>query len=428
MKLSLDINTDYEVTTLSDLPKLKIVMESLNMKINKSEIARQMDVDRRTVDKYLNGFKPSVNRKKQSKIDPYYDLIKELLSEKCEQKFFYKRVLWQYLKDNHGLNCAYSTFRTYIRKHDSFNNYFKKGRQKSTPVGTTRFETKPGYQAQFDWKEDIRFKTKDHQEVSLNIGVLLLSYSRFKIMQVTMSKSLDVLLNLMVQAFESVDGVPKELVTDNMKTVMNQPRTENFSGQINTKFKQFADDFNFKVKPCIAGRPRTKGKVESIMKILDEIHAYQGQLYLHEIPQFIADLNDRLNYSVHNGTGKIPVIEVKKEKSFLQPLPNVHVRNSYKVEHKYLKVNRSNMITYRSNQYSVPAEYYGKTVEVQVYDQRLFVYYNTKLIVEHPITHRKLNYQQQHYLETLAVSYGDHDDINQLALDNLKTIGDMYDD
>ncbi|MEB6331385.1 IS21 family transposase, partial [Mammaliicoccus sciuri] len=72
---------------------------------------------------------------------------------------------------------------------------------------------------------------------------------------------------------------------------------------------QFADDFGFKVRPCVAGRPRTKGKVESIMKILDEIHAYQGELYLNEIPSFISNLNDRLNYSVHVGTGKIPIIE-----------------------------------------------------------------------------------------------------------------------
>ncbi|CAC9112224.1 transposase for IS232 (Insertion sequence IS1181) [Staphylococcus aureus] len=39
MKLSLDINTDFEVTTLTDLPKLKIVMESLNMRINKTKSA-----------------------------------------------------------------------------------------------------------------------------------------------------------------------------------------------------------------------------------------------------------------------------------------------------------------------------------------------------------------------------------------------------
>ncbi len=260
------------------------------------------------------------------------------------------------------------------------------------------------------------------------MGVLLLSYSRFKIMQVTMSKSSEVLHNLLVNAFETIEGVPKELITDNMKTVMTQPRTEYSSGQINRRFKQFADDFGFKVRPCVAGRPRTKGKVESIMKILDEIHAYQGELYLNEIPSFISNLNDRLNYSVHVGTGKIPIIELEKEKSPLQTLPHVHVRNSYKVKHKYLKVNRSNMITYQTNQYSVPAKYCGKTVEVQIYDQILHVYYNTKLIVEHPITRRKLNYEKQHYLETLAISCGNHDDINQIALDNLKTIGELYDE
>ncbi|GAB5782266.1 hypothetical protein JMUB7510_26080 [Staphylococcus aureus] len=51
MKLSLDINMDFEVITLTDLPKLKIVKQNLNMKINKSEIARHMGDDRRTVDK-----------------------------------------------------------------------------------------------------------------------------------------------------------------------------------------------------------------------------------------------------------------------------------------------------------------------------------------------------------------------------------------
>lgn len=56
MKLSSDINTDFEVTTLSYLQKLIIVMMNLNMKISKSEIARHMGVDRRAVDKYSNVF------------------------------------------------------------------------------------------------------------------------------------------------------------------------------------------------------------------------------------------------------------------------------------------------------------------------------------------------------------------------------------
>ncbi|CDR29235.1 transposase [Staphylococcus schweitzeri] len=77
-----------------------------------------------------------------------------------------------------------------------------------SPKGTTRFETIAGHQVQFDWKEGINFKTKDNQMISLNIGVLLLSYSHFIIMQVTMNKSSDVLFNLLTQAFELMGGVP----------------------------------------------------------------------------------------------------------------------------------------------------------------------------------------------------------------------------
>ena len=51
-------------------------MESLGMKINKSQLARDLNVDRRTIDKYLNGLIPKKTRKRGSKIDKYYDVIK----------------------------------------------------------------------------------------------------------------------------------------------------------------------------------------------------------------------------------------------------------------------------------------------------------------------------------------------------------------
>ncbi|MDN3451851.1 IS21 family transposase, partial [Planococcus sp. APC 3906] len=56
MYIQLAIETEFEVKKLSDLPKFKTLMENLKMKINKSELARKLDVDRRTIDKYLNGF------------------------------------------------------------------------------------------------------------------------------------------------------------------------------------------------------------------------------------------------------------------------------------------------------------------------------------------------------------------------------------
>src|SRR5690606_7267683 len=129
------------------------------------------------------------------------------------------------------------------------------------------------------------------------------------------------LLSFLTESFEALGGVPEEIVTDNMKTVMDQARTEYSSGKENAKFAQFAKDFGFKVKPCIAGRPRTKGKVEATMKLLDEIHAYQGKLSLEELHQFVQDLCHRINHEIHQCTGKIPVFEFKKERNHLLQLP-----------------------------------------------------------------------------------------------------------
>src|SRR5690606_27355748 len=144
-------------------------------------------------------------------------------------------------------------------------------------------------------------------------------------------------------------------------------------------------DFGFKVRPCIAGRPRTKGKVEAQMKILDEIHAYQGKLSLVELQAYIQKLCDRVNQSFHQGTGKVPALALEKEKNSLHPLPAERVRSAYRIHRKLVKVSASSVISCQSRQYAVPSGYQGKTVGIQVYDNHLYAYYNTIPLVGHPI-------------------------------------------
>ncbi|MFB3195660.1 IS21 family transposase [Staphylococcus pseudintermedius] len=380
------IDTEIKITSLSDLPKLKEMMESAKMKINKSKLARDLGEDRRTIDKYLKGFTPSSSRKRTSKVDKYYNVIQLLLSEESPQTFYYKRVLWQYLKDNHGLECSQSLFRSYISKHKAFNDYFKTGAKIKTLKSVARYETAPGTQAEVDWKENIKFSLKDGNVIEVHIAMLILSYSRFRIFNISTTKSQEILKSFLTQSFEMIGGVPKEILTDNMKAVMDQPRTRFSKGQINRRFEQFAHDMGTKIRPCIAGRPMTKGKVEASMKLLDEIHAYQGKFNLSELHAYISKLNQRVNYQLHQGTGKIPIIELEKEKSHLLPLPTEKVRDSYKIIGQYVKVNASNMITFQGNQYSVPSEYARKRVQLQVFNHELHVYYNMKLIACHSIS------------------------------------------
>lgn len=426
MHMQININTDIEINNLLDLPKFKMLMESLKMKINKSKLARDMGVDRRTIDKYLKGIEPKGNRNRISKIDDYYEIITLLLSEESKQIFYYKRVLWQYLKDNHGLIISQSNFRKYISNKPEFQSYFDSGKRKSSNSEVIRFETPPAEQAQLDWKENIRYITKDGEILYVNVCVLLLSNSRFRTFNLSISKSQSILLSFIMESFEAFGGVPKTILTDNMKTIMDEPRTEYQKGKVNERFYQFAKDMGFEVRPCIAGRPRTKAKVEAPMKLIDEIHAYQGKFDYEELHQFVQKLCDRINNSYHQGTGKIPILALKKERNLLSPLPHERIRDFYKIDQILVKVNKSNMITFKSNQYSVQPGYIGKTLGLQVYDNHIFIYYNTELLVQHPISHLKINYKPEHYVETLARGLPSSTNIEELARKNLEAINEVY--
>lgn len=84
------------------------------------------------------------------------------------------------------------------------------------------------------------------------------------------------------------------------------------------------------------------------------------------------------------------------------------------------------MISYKSNQYSVPPGYQGRKVGLQVYDDQLWIYYNMELIAQHKISEAKLNYQEAHYREIITKALPEYPDINDLAKRNLTAIGEMY--
>ena len=208
-----------------------------------------------------------------------------------------------------------------MKTYPEFDSYFRKSRPSNNDKVTIRYETPMGKQAQLDWKESIPFILSSGETIDVNIFVLLLSCSRFRVYRVSLTKTQDILFAFLDDAFETFGGVPDEIVTDNMKTVMDEARTDYFKGKINNRFQQFADDYGFKVQPCIAGHPKTKAKVEAPMKILDEIRAYNGKLNYRELVELVTRINNRVNAQVCQGTGRILVMIVVKlqvQQKFLQ--------------------------------------------------------------------------------------------------------------
>ena len=396
------IITDIRIESVNDLYKLKPFLEDGTLKINKSQIARELEVDRRTVDKYINGYTKPETRNCDDCITPFYDTIAELLSDKNQQVFYYRKVLWQYLVDNHGFTGVYCNFCHYLRKYPEFDSYFRKSRPSNTNKVTIRYETPMGKQAQLDWKESIPFILSSGETIDVNIFVLLLSYSRFRVYRVSLSKNQEILFSFLDDAFET--------------------------GKVNNKFQQFADDYGFKVQPCIARHPHTKAKVEAPMKILDEIRAYNGKLNYMKLVELVTRINNRVNAQVNQGTGRIPLMYYNKEKAFLNSLPADNIRKPYQITTNTVKVNHSSMFNYKGCQYSVPPEYIDKIVSLQVYDGYIHVYCNTEFITIHQLSSKKLNYISEHYAAIARKSHIFRDEhIMDRAKENLEIIGKVYD-
>ena len=96
MLININTPVSLSIEDLTDLPKLKAFMEHNNIKLNKSELARQLGINRRTVDKYLDGYEKPAHRNKPSKIDIYHDEIQSLLNSST-QVFHFRSVLYRYM-------------------------------------------------------------------------------------------------------------------------------------------------------------------------------------------------------------------------------------------------------------------------------------------------------------------------------------------
>ena len=77
---------------------------------------------------------------------------------------------------------------------------------------------------------------------------------------------------------------------------------------------------------------------------------------------------------------------------------------------------------YKGSKYSVPQKYINKTLKVKEIDNKLYVYDNTKLVVIHDISDKKINYLEEHYKEGLSssIKYKSDEEIDKLVKENLE--------
>jgi len=85
---------------------------------------------------------------------------------------------------------------------------------------TVRFETLPGHQAQVDWSGGLGTLEVDGVKKRVWCFSMILGYSRYQCIEFSLSQNLVAFLGCHARAFEYFQGVPAEVLYDNLKTAV----------------------------------------------------------------------------------------------------------------------------------------------------------------------------------------------------------------
>lgn len=395
---------------MANLKGAKTCLETLDLKPNYSALGRLYGIDRRTAKKRYNGIKPKEKRVKTSKLDSYVDIIKDKINiPGSNMKAVYKFITMNIDSSIGG----YSNFRKYINKNKDII------RIKNTEAHVL-FETDYGEQLQFDWKGPITIHLKDSTEISFYIFSTTLSASRFHTFIYSNFMTRESVQKCLIETFQIIGGVPKECLTDNMSSIVNYSQYD-----FVPEFKAFSKDMGFIPKHCKVGHAYTKGKDESCNRFVNWILPYDYELNNeNDLIEVIKKLNKEINQEINQTTNMPPVSLFQTEKEYLQPLPNQIIIDNYLDTLIPVKVQNTMLIYYKGGRYSVPKKYINQTVKVKEVDNKLFIYYNKELISMHNISNKKINYNENDYIEGLSstIYHKSKDEIEVFAKHNLELL------
>ncbi|MBL8311208.1 MAG: IS21 family transposase [Burkholderiales bacterium] len=202
-------------------------------------------------------------------------------------------------------------------------------RPAARPDPVVRFETAAGEQMQMDW---IEFRKSGHRAGMLAAFVATLGYSRASYVEFVTDMKLETLLACHRRAFEAFGGVTREIVYDNMKTVIvKRDAYGKAMHQYQAGFADFARHYGFMPRLCRPYRAKTKGKVERMNGYLR--HSFWVPLEAScKQRGIVADvgvanievrrwLREVANARRHATTGEVPAERLERERAQLQALP-----------------------------------------------------------------------------------------------------------
>lgn len=403
------------------------VMGELNVyrgsgaKPNFSEIARRHGMDRHTVAKYWREGESAADGR--SARGSAFDQLEEEIRAKAQLPGMTKMAVYAFLREGRGEGLpGYGAFTAWCRARDV--PFGGAGGREPHP----RFETPPGRQLQFDWKEGMRLVDSEGEVFEFSVFTATLGYSRKHRFIPVRSRTLDDLLSCLLATFTRLGGVPEECITDNMSCLVT------VSGRRRTRQERawrFAREAGFELRLCAPRSPQTKGKDESANRFLNRLLAYGGEFTgWGGLAEAVARVEAQANSEPNRTTGLPPDALFMREKESLRPIGNLRLLESMVGDVSVQTVPPTMLVRAAGREWSVPRRCIGRRVSVIAMPGGQVV---VRMAGEEVAAHdaasgpsRPINYDPDHYGQALEGKRGLADaDIAEAARANLALLDSL---
>jgi len=359
---------------------------------SKRQIARKLEIDFRTVNKYLSmspeEFHNGVLKKeRRQNLSLYEGVVTDWLKRHPDMT---SAQVHDWLKEHYQITTAERTVRQFVARTRKKHSIPK---DKGTARQYMAVEDPPmGKQMQVDIGETWVIDASKRSRTKLWFVATVLSHSRYKYgiwhaRHLTAAR----LVQSLQSCFEHMGGMPEELVFDQDRLLSVD---ENYGDIIYTKeFEQFRHASGFKVYLCRGSDPESKGRTESVVKYFKGNFAKNRQIM--DIDAWNSDFEDWLyrtgNKKKHGTTNKVPEEVFKQERLFLKPVPSTN--KCYGETIITRTVHKDNTIFYEGNRYTLPIGTYSPnlTVSLEIKGDKLIISdpFGDYVIAEHTLSKEK---------------------------------------
>ena len=334
-------------------------------------IAEELHVSRNTVKKYLEMDEEEIavfqeKKRRAKRLDVHRAFIVHLL--KSYPRLSAVKILRKLEKAHGDLSVSSRTARRYIAMLKD--EVTVKQRRYYEPV----LEMEPGVQCQVDGGE-LRGVSVGGVETTVHFVVFVLSYSR--LMYVGLSPEpvdTERLIGMHDAAFRAFGGRPEECVYDQTKLVVIAEAFRELD--LNQRFHQYATGAGFRIRVCEGYDPESKGKVEAGVKYVKQNGLY-GETFEDwpALEEYVARwLEDVANVRSHGTTGESPRTRYERDERarMLPYLCPADIKTSAPAVDTR-KADKTGLVAWKSNKYSVPMAYQRSRVGVVESAGRLHV-------------------------------------------------------